>query len=128
MGVIAQRAEVHGIGFCGRLEKAGVVGITDTIRITSKYTAQFASLRWACGEKEWQPETGRAIQESNTNQDHEDHELVAHRAPDDAKAERIWLTDLPAISAIFFTGQAMVKCAISAADFRKYHEQYQRNR
>ena len=52
---------------------------------------------------------------------------TAHRALDDAKSERSWLTELPRFSEMFF-GDGKVKCVISLQAFRTYHEQYQKHR
>jgi len=52
---------------------------------------------------------------------------AAHRALDDAKAERLWLTTLPGFCDMFF-GAGKAKCSISLHAFRTYHEQYQKRR
>ena len=56
-----------------------------------------------------------------------DYGLQEHRALDDAKAERQWMTVLPEIKDVLY-GSPKKQCAVSLASFRKYHEQYQRHR
>ena len=48
--------------------------------------------------------------------------MTPHRALDDAKAERYWLTGLPEFEKLFF-GPEKALCSISLAAFSKYHKQ-----
>ena len=124
MGVAAQRADALGFDFIGALEKNGVKGIIDSMRLIDKY--QIKSL---------QRESGRAsslkqediFMKATGGKNMKQMGWTAHRALDDAKAERLWLTTLPEFSDMFF-GAEKVKCSISLQAFRKYHEQYQKHR
>ena len=114
---------VYGTGFCGRLEKAGVVGIIGTMRTINKCTTQFASLR-RTGGGSGSPEQEELFKKAIQNKAMETMNPVAQRALDDAKAKGIWPTDQPGFSAIFF-GPSKMKCAIGLAHFRRNYEECQ---
>jgi hypothetical protein len=57
----------------------------------------------------------------------QDMKLSAHRATDDAKAERFWMMELPEMSDVMFSVEPRKACGISLASYREYHEQYDRN-
>ena len=52
--------------------------------------------------------------------------LIPHRATDDARAERTWLTKLPEFVAIMY-GTSAKPCNTSLELLRTYCEQYERN-
>ena len=99
------------------------MGIIDSMRLIEKY--QIKSL---------QRESGRAsslkqediFMKATGGKNRKQMGWTAHRALDDAKAERLWLTTLPEFSDMFF-GTEEVKCYISLQAFRKYHEEYQKH-
>ncbi len=54
--------------------------------------------------------------------------LTPHRALDDAKAERLWLTKLPAVKEALFDGSPRLPCGISIGKFRTNAEQFEKNK
>ena len=52
--------------------------------------------------------------------------LTAHRALDDAKAERAWLR-LEAVTEALYGSSPRLQCAVSLASFRVYSEQYEKH-
>ena len=50
--------------------------------------------------------------------------LTAHRATDDAKAERLWMQRLPEFSEIM-VGTSRKACGISMEKYREYDDQYE---
>jgi hypothetical protein len=104
----------------------GIETIIDTARVIPEY-----------GIKKLQPE-GRggkggylkndALYSMATASTMKDQGLTAHRALDDAKAERVWVTELPEVGAAFFGDSPRLKCGISLAAVTRYHEQYKKHR
>ena len=124
MGVVAQRSDALGIKFIGGLEKNKVKGIIDSMRIIDKYN--ISTLQRQSGRKKSLKQED-IFMLATGGKNMKQMGWTAHRALDDAKAERHWLTALPEFSDMFF-GAEKVKCSISLPAFRKYHEQYQKHR
>ena len=58
---------------------------------------------------------------------HNTKKLVPHRALDDAVAELIWLTKLPALSDVMFHRTPQAPCSVSLEKFRVYRDAYSRH-
>jgi hypothetical protein len=123
---LLNHAEKVGVDFLKILRDCGVKTIVDTARVIPEY-----------GIKKLQPE-GRggkggylkndALYSMATTSTMKDQGLTAHRALDDAKAERVWVTKLPEVGAAFFGDSPRLKCGISLEAVTRYHEQYKKHR
>jgi hypothetical protein len=117
----------------GALERAGVAGIIDPMRFVAAYgltTMQTekpgkggnagSTVHTGCvgNDELFFRATGKRIAETRG--------LTAHRATHDAKVERTWLQRLPELNATMF-GPARKACGIALAQYRSYHEQYDRH-
>ena len=117
----------------GELERVGVVGIIDPARIIPKYG--ITALQHAKPGKGSKAGTTVYHQYLNNDalyaratggRDMQANGLTAHRATDDAKAERTRLKRLPELTAIMF-GAEKKPCGVTMAQYRAYHDQYDRN-
>ena len=116
-----------------RARAVGVVGIIDPARIIPKYG--ITALQHAKPGKGSKAGTTVYHQYLNNDalyaratggRDMQANGLTAHRATDDAKAERTWLKRLPELTAIMF-GAEKKPCGVTMAQYRAYHDQYDRN-
>ena len=122
-----------------RLQEAGVVGFIDPARIIPKYKMteyqhpkKGARAESAAGAGEGTSYLSNAAMfEKATGKTMLAAKLIQHRALDDAKAEREWLTKLPLMADIMFgvsSAGARRPCSVSVHSFRTYFEQYAKNR
>ncbi|MEC7287858.1 MAG: hypothetical protein VXU42_04130, partial [Verrucomicrobiota bacterium] len=109
------------------LEDAGVLGIVDPARIIPKYKLNTMmnktqskkgkeKLHYKKNEELYILQTGHAMEAGG---------LTAHRALDDAKAEREWLK-LPELTSTLFDSSK--PCAVSMAALKAYFAQYEKYR
>jgi len=54
--------------------------------------------------------------------------FTPHRALDDAKAERNWLTKLPELTQALYGDSPRLECGVSLQKFRIYAEQYEKRK
>jgi DNA polymerase III epsilon subunit-like protein len=120
------------------LQEAGIVGFIDPARFIPKYkmveyqhpkkvtddesaAGAGAGRSYLSNAAMFELATGKTMHASN---------LIQHRALDDAKAEREWLTKLPRMADIMFgvsSADARQKCSASVDSFRAYFDQYANN-
>ena len=117
----------------GELERVGVAGIIDPARIIPTYgLANLQQEKDGTGDKAGTKvkhgylSNGALFALATDGCDMKAAGLTAHRATDDAKAERTWLQKLPELTSIMF-GAEKKACGITTAQYRAYHDQYDRN-
>ena len=117
----------------GELERVGVAGIIDPARIIPTYgLTALQQEKEGTGDKAGTKVkhgylgNGALYALATGGVDMKAAGLAEHRATDDAKAERTWLQKLPDMTAIVF-GADRKACGITMAQYRAYHDQYDKN-
>ena len=127
VAIPAEVADELGLDFIAMLEKAGVIGIIDTLRIINAHNLQPLKRAKAGGGAGTALGNADLYSKATDGKKMKDYGLQEHRALDDAKAERTWMTVLPEIKDVLY-GPQKQQCAVSIASFRAYHVQYQKHR
>ena len=121
-------ARHHGFDLINELQQSGLLGFIDPGRIIPFH--KITSLQHAkTGKGGATTYTGYLSNEKLFKLANEDKEmaqckLTAHRALDDAKAERDWLTKLPQLTKALYGDNPRLECGISLQKFQIYAEQY----
>ena len=113
----------------GDLAAAGILGIIDPARFIPQHgIKELQHAKEGVGgsthsgylknEDLYRMATGKSMEENG---------LCPHRALDDAKAEREWLS-LPAVITALYGSAPRLPCAVSLASYRTYSEQYEKHR
>ena len=109
------------------LEDAGVLGIVDPARIIPKYklNTMMNKTQSKKGKEKLHYKKNEELYKLQTGYEMEAGGLTAHRALDDAKAEREWLK-LPVLTKTLFDSSK--PCAVSMAALKAYFAQYEKYR
>jgi hypothetical protein len=121
-------ARQHGLDLISELQQSGLLGFIDPGRIIPFH--KITSLQHAkTGKGGATTYSGYLSNEKLFKLANEDKEmgqcnLTAHRAVDDAKSERDWLTKLPQLTQALYGDNPRLECGISLQKFKIYAEQY----
>jgi len=125
-------ARLHGLDFVGELSKSCLLGFIDPGRIiplhkiTSlqhKKTGKDGSIKYTgylCNDM--------LFRKANEGKGMLECHFTPHRALDDAKAERNWLTKLPELTQALYGQSPRLECGVSLQKFRIYAEQYEKRK
>jgi hypothetical protein len=125
-------ARHHELDFFGELSTSGLLGFIDPGRIIPLH--KITSLQ--------KPKTGKdgtttysgyqsnemLFRLANESKGMEECGLTLHRALDDAKAERNWLTKLPQLTQALYGDNPRLQCGVSLRKFQIYAEQYEKRK
>lgn len=133
--VLTKAAAAEGMDILAALSEAGLLGLIDPGRIIPLYkiTELQHKKRNKDGAEVFSSFLGNeALFKLATATDmaeytHNTKKLVPHRALDDAVAELIWLTKLPALKDVMFHRTPQAPCSISLDRFRAYRDAYSRH-
>jgi len=120
-------ARHHELDLIGELQKSGLLGFIDPGRIIPfhKITALQHSKTGKAGSTTYSGylSNDKLFKLANDDKEMGQCGLIPHRALDDAKAERNWLTKLPQLTQALYGDNPRLECGIFLQKFQIYAEQ-----
>jgi hypothetical protein len=120
------------IDFFEELSTSGLLGFLDPARIIPLH--KITSLqKQKTGKDDTITYSGYQSNEmlfrlANESKGMEECGLTLHKALDDAKAERIWLTKLPQLTQALYGDTPRLQCGVSMRKFQIYADQYEKRK
>jgi hypothetical protein len=125
-------ARRHELDFFGELSNSGLLGFIDPGRIIPLH--KITSLQHKKTGKDGSTNYSGYLANdmlfrlSNESKGMGECGFTPHRALDDAKAERNWLTKLPELTQALYGDNPRLECGVSLQKFRSYAEQYEKRK